>query len=46
MNVEILNKNECHCINVVFNEDGISILDVLESDFSDFVNKFIKEKIQ
>ena len=33
-------------INIFFDEKGISIIDLLELDFSDFVSKFIKENIK
>lgn len=43
---EISNKLESQTINVFFDENGISIIEILESDFSEFIDNYIKEKIQ
>lgn len=43
---EISNKLESQNINVFFDENGISIVNLLELDFSEFVDKYLKEKIQ
>lgn len=32
-------------INVFYNDDGVSILDVLEQDFKDFFEEFIKKYV-
>ncbi len=39
-------KKEHKIVNVFFNEDGISIIELLELDFSDFVSNFIKENVK
>ena len=31
-------------VNIYFNESGISIKDLLESDYSEFLNIYLKEK--
>lgn len=33
-------------INIIFDENGKSIIELLESDFADFVSKFIKKNIK
>lgn len=42
---DMKNKKQKY-INVFFDENGISIIDLLELDFSDFVSRFIKENIK
>lgn len=42
----IRKKNERKMINVFYKEDGISIIELLELDFSEFVNNFIREYIK
>lgn len=32
-------------INVFFNENGISIIDVLKEDFMAFLDEYVKEKL-
>lgn len=32
-------------VNVFFDEQGVSIKDILEKDFLEFVNRYIKENI-
>ena len=41
----IENKKQNY-INIFFDENGISIIDLLENDFSDFVSKVIRENIK
>lgn len=41
----IENKKQ-NCINIFFDENGISIIELLENDFSDFVSKVIRENIK
>lgn len=41
-----IDNNKQSYINIFFDEKGISIIDLLELDFSDFVSKFIKENIK
>ena len=45
-NTENLGKNKRQVVNVFFEDNGISILELLELDFEDFVNKIIKENIK
>lgn len=45
-NTENLGKNKRQVVNVFFEDNGISILELLELDFEDFVNKIIKENIR
>lgn len=45
-NTEVLDKNKRQVVNVFFKEDGMSIIELLELDFGDFVNKIIKENIK
>lgn len=42
----IRKKNERKMINVFYKEDGISIIELLELDFSEFLNNFIREYIK
>lgn len=44
--VKIAEKKENKFVNVFFKDDGISIIDLLESDFANFVNDFIKQNIK
>jgi len=41
----IENKKQNY-INIFFDENGISIIELLENDFSDFVSKVIRENIK
>jgi len=45
-NLQTIENKKQNYINIVFDENGISIIDLLEKDFSDFVSKFIKENIK
>lgn len=45
-NLQTIENKKQNYINIVFDENGISIIDLLERDFSDFVSKFIKENIK
>lgn len=45
-NLQTIENNKQNYINIFFDEKGISIIDLLELDFSDFVNKFIRENIK
>ena len=45
-NTENLSKSKRQVVNVFFEDNGISILELLELDFEDFVNKIIKENIR
>lgn len=45
-NLQTIDNNKQNRINIFFDEKGISIIELLESDFSDFVNKFIRENIK
>ncbi|MCI8310295.1 hypothetical protein [uncultured Clostridium sp.] len=44
--IQTVEKKERKIVNVFFNEDGISIIELLELDFSDFVSNFIKENVK
>lgn len=44
--LQTIDNNKNNYINIFFDEKGISIIDLLELDFSDFVSKFIKENIK
>lgn len=37
---------ESNNIRVFFDENGITIMEILESDFANFVKKIIKEKVK
>lgn len=41
----IENKKQNY-INIFFDENGISIIELLENDFSDFVSEVIRENIK
>lgn len=45
MDKEISNKSKSQNINVFFDENGINIINLLELDFSEFIDKFLKQKI-
>lgn len=45
-NLQTIENKKQNYINIFFDENGISIIDLLETDFSDFVNKVIKENIK
>ncbi len=44
-NLKTIENKKQNYINIFFDENGISIIDLLEKDFSDFVSEFIREKI-
>lgn len=44
--ISTTNKKKQSQIKIFFDKEGISIIDLLELDFSEFVSKFIKEKIK
>lgn len=44
--LQTIDNNKNNYINIFFDEKGISIIDLLELDFSDFVSKFIKENVK
>ena len=45
MKEKTVKKQENIIINIFFDEKGKSILEILELDFSDFANKYLKLKM-
>lgn len=45
MENKLIPKKEEMVINVFFDEKGISINELLESDFSEFLNNYIKTRV-
>ena len=44
--LQTIDNKKQNYINIFFDENGISIIELLENDFSDFVSKVIRENIK